>query len=240
MCDSSGEKNSMDIFTLFLIVFCFFIMLFVIHSLAIDDFVLLRRHVTMVNLFDHALITFVIGLISARLIYIIFHFSPGFLNPLVFFIFPYFPGLSLGGGVVGSIIFLFFYTSLLKLPKERIFDIFSISFLCTLPIGLFLLAIKAKKTPTIILSEGILIIISIVFLAFLIRLFQKGSIKDGSISLLSLCIFSFISFLAQFFLQKEKVFFFLSIDQLILFCLFIFSLLFFIKQEYLFFRKKLS
>lgn len=230
----------MDIFTLFLIALCSFVMLFVIHSLAIDDFVLLRKHVTMANLFDLAFITFIIGLFSARLIYIIFHFSPGFLNPLVFFIFPYFPGLFLGGGLIGSIIFLFFYTSFLKLPKERIFDIFSISFFSTLPIGLLLFAIHGKKTLTTVFSEVILIIISFIFLFFIVRFFQKGSMKDGSISLLSLCIFSFTSFIAQFFLQKEKVFYFLSIDQIILFCLFIFSFLVFIKQEYLFFRKKFS
>ena len=221
----------MDIFTLFSIILCFFIALFVIYALANDDFVLLRRHVVVTNLFDLAFITFFIGLFFSRFTYVLFHFSFGFLNPLVFFIFPYFPGLSLSGGIIGAGVFLFFYSNVAKLPKERICDIFSVALFSTLPLGLFLLAIVGKKTLTILLSETILIIVSFVFLVFLVRFFQKGSFKDGGIGLLSLGIFSLISFLAEFLISSERFIFFLSIDQLLLLCLFIFSIVFFIRQE---------
>lgn len=234
------ERNNMDIYSLFIIAFCFLITLFVIYLLANDDFVLLRRHMAVANIFDLAFITFLIGLFSARLGYVLLHFTMGFLNPLVFFIFPYFPGLSLGSGIIGAGLFIYFYSNMSKLPKERICDIFSVAFLSVLPVGLFLLALIGKKTPTFLLSTGILIIVSIIFFVFIIRLFQKGSIKDGGVSFLSLSLFSLISFLAEFILQKERFIFFFSKDQIILFILFIIFTVFFIRQEYFLFRKKLS
>lgn len=228
----------MDIFTLLFILFCLFIALFMIHVLANDDFVLLRRYVSMTNLFDIAFMAFFIGLFFARVLYVLFHFSVGFLNPLVFFIFPYFPGLSLSGGIVGVVVFLFLYSNFLKLPKERIYDLFSVSFFSTLPVGLFALTVIGKKTFTVLLAEGILVIVSFVLFLILIRFFQKGgNMKDGSISFLSLGIFTFISFLAEFFITNERFIFFLSKDQIVLFCLFIFFTGFFIWQEYSFLRK---
>lgn len=230
----------MDIFPLLFILFCLFIALFMMHVLANDDFVLLRRYVSMTNLFDIAFMAFFIGLFFARVLYVIFHFSSGFLNPLVFFLFPYFPGLSLSGGIVGVVVFLFFYSNFLKLPKERIYDIFSVSFFSTLPVGLFILMAIGKKTFTVLLAEGILIIVSFVLFLIIIRLFHKGgSMKDGSISYLSLGIFSLISFLVEFLISNERFIFFLSKDQIALFCLFIFFTSVFIWQEYVSFRKKI-
>lgn len=233
------EKNNMDIFPLFLLTSCLFVSLFIVYILANDDFVLLRRHVSMKNLYDLVLITFFIGLFSARFVYVFSHFSIGFLNPLVFSLFPYFPGLSLGGGVIGSLLFLFFYSKFAKLPKDRICDIFSTSLFGTLPVGLFLFAIQGKKTLTNIFSEGILIVVSFMLLVFLIRFFQKGvSFRDGSICFISLSLFSLISFLAEFLITHERFIFFFSIDQLVLFGLFIFFAGLFVWQEYFSFQKK--
>lgn len=230
----------MDIFPLLSLSFCFFIALLVIYILANDDFVLLRRHVSMTNLFDIAFLTFFVSMFFARLMYVLFHFSPGFFNPLVFFLFPYFPGLSIGGGLIGGLLFLFLYLRYIKLSHDRILDIFSISLFSALPIGLFYLAVIGKKTLTIIFAEGILIIISFVFLLVLIRFFQKGeSVHDGNVSFLSLSIFSLICFLAEFFFKADRFFLFFNNDQIILFFLFILLIGIFIWQEYVSFRKKL-
>lgn len=240
LCVFSGqERNNMDIFSPLFLLLCFFVALFTAYSLANDDFVLLRRHVSITNVFNIAFVTFFIGLFSARVIYVVFNFSAGFLNPLVFFLFPYFPGLYLGGGMVGAMLFLYFYLSITKFPKERICDVFSIALFSTLPIGLLMLATIGKKTLTVIFSEIILTVVSFVFLLFLLRFFQKGVVRDGSISFLSLSLFSLISFLAEFLIIRQRVFFFFSIDQLLLFGLFIFFTGMFVWQEYFPFRKKI-
>lgn len=228
----------MDIFSLLLLSICFFIFLFILFILANDDFVLLRKHVSIHNLFDLSFIVFVIALLSARVTYVLFHFSFGFLNPLVFFIFPYFPGLTISGGIIGATLFLFFYCIIGKLPQKRVWDIFSLAMLGCLPVGLLLFLLHEKKTFFSGIACIILIIFSFAFFVFIIRLFQKGSIRDGATAWLSLSFFSFVSLLSGFLYDKEKIFYSLSINQIMLFFLSIIFLLLFLREEYLLFKEK--
>ncbi len=228
----------MDIFYLFFLVVCFFIFLFVLFALANDDFVLLRRHVSIHNLFDISFVVFGISLLSARVLYVILHFSSGFLNPLVFFLFPYFPGLSIAGGIIGGTLFLFFYCNVAKLPQKRICDVFSLAVVSCLPLGLFLLFLHGKKTLFLGIMAGILILISFCFFVFLFRVFQKGNIRDGATSSLSISFFSLVSLFSGFLYDKEKLFYSLSFNQILLFFLFLIFLLLFLREEYLLFKAK--
>ena len=91
---------------------------------------------TLEVLFNVAFYTMGVGLLSARIVYIVLHFSFGFLNPLVFFLFPYFPGLSLTGGVVGGAVFVLLYKRK-RFPTGRIFDFFHYGSLGIIAIRVF-------------------------------------------------------------------------------------------------------
>jgi phosphatidylglycerol:prolipoprotein diacylglycerol transferase len=108
---------------------CFFIFLFCLYLLARDDFILLRKSITLEQIFNYAFISALIALLSGRIMYVFFHPSLQYLNPLIFLIFIYFPGISVVGAIIGVIIFLFFISRKKKVPRGRIYDVFSLSFL---------------------------------------------------------------------------------------------------------------
>lgn len=227
----------MDLFSLMLIVICFLTFLFTLFAIANDDFILLRKHVTATKVFDIAFLTLFIGIFSARIFYVVFHFSPGFLNPLVFFIFPYFPGLSVPGGIIGGLMFLALYALATKLPMDRIFDVFSLSLFSVLPIGILMELLISRKF-FVSLAFGGAFIISVLLLIVILRLFHKGDLKDGSISFFSLFSFSAIAFFAGFIQKKEKWIYFLNKDDILYLVIFFIAVGFFIKQERIFFRIK--
>lgn len=210
------------------ILSCLFIALFVLYTLANDDFVLLRKNIIIIKIFDIAILTLGFGLFAARLFYVVFHFTPGFLNPLVFFLFPYFPGLSLGGGIIGGILFLVAYSYKAKLAVGRIFDIFSLSLFSVLPVGLLMqiLIIKKNVFPLLVLLLGA--VLSAFVFILLLRNFQKGNLKDGSIGLLSFTLFSFITFLTGLVGKKD----------ILLVIIFLVSTVLFIRQEKLYLKIK--
>src|SRR3989344_6058385 len=108
------------------ILLCFFIFLFALFVLTRDDFVLIRKDVTLDVVFNISFVAFAVSLTSSRILYVILNPSSDFLNPLVFLLFPYFPGLSLLGAVAGRVLFLVIICKQLKTillqqqrPKEK-------------------------------------------------------------------------------------------------------------------------
>ena len=125
----------MQFFILVLLV-CLFIFLFCVYFLAKDDLILLRKDVSMEKFFNLTFLGTIFCLLSARLFYGIFHATTILLNPIVLLLFPYFPGLSLVGGVIGGAIF-FLYLYFVKkkqLALGRMFDFCSIGFFVTFPL----------------------------------------------------------------------------------------------------------
>ena len=88
-------------FYIIVLSICLFVSLFLIYTLSKEDFILLRKDISMDKLFNFIFLIFIVGLFSSRVIYAIIYSPRMFLNPLLFLLFPYFPGLSLLGGVVG-------------------------------------------------------------------------------------------------------------------------------------------
>src|SRR3989344_4407799 len=111
----------MNFFIIFLLL-GLFLSLFTIYYLSRDDLILLRKDVTIEKVFNLAFIIFFGGLFFARLAYGILYSTKIFLNPLKFFLFPYFPGLSLTGGIAGGVLLLFLILRFKNLPIGRIFD----------------------------------------------------------------------------------------------------------------------
>ena len=115
---------------LLLIIGCL-IYLFFTYLYSREDYIFLRKNVTLDNMFDYAFTSFLVALFTSRMGFILLHPKTIYFNPLVFLMFPYFPGLSLTAGLLFAIIFLFIRTSRNKHPSLRILNISALSFLIT-------------------------------------------------------------------------------------------------------------
>lgn len=215
-----------------ILAICLIIFLFGLHILAKEDLVFVRKNVTMEMLFNLAFYTLGVGLLSARIVYVILHFSMGFLNPLVFFLFPYFPGLSLPGGVAGAMVFVLLYRAK-KYPNGRILDFFAMAFLAALPFGFIgeqlLLGMEDKFSG--ILMPIIFISTLLFFVKVLLPLNSRGEIEDGSLGYLFLLIFSFTMLLARIVRTKDQIALLLQVDTLLLILLFIIALVLLVLKE---------
>ncbi|EKD65104.1 MAG: hypothetical protein ACD_50C00190G0006 [uncultured bacterium] len=216
-----------------LVVFaCFFIFLFPVYLLSRDDFVLIRKDVTTENVFNIAFVLLAASLFAARVLYAVSNPSFSFLNPFVFFLFPYFPGLSLVGGVGGAALFLLMLSRFKKLPTGRLFDIFSISALCSLPFGI--LGYFGFSGDVFSQRSVALFMIHVIelgfFLKFLLPKMTSARFKDGTLGFLFLIFFS-VTFLADNILVREGDKLRLGIEDLVLILILYTSAVFLFRQE---------
>ncbi len=200
-------------FLFVILIFCFFFFLYVTYLLSHDDFVILRRDVSMEKIFNAAFLSSFVALFSARLIYVLFHPNNLYFHILGFLLFPYFPGLSLTGGVLGGFGFAAFYLKSRKMPIGRVMDFFSFGFLTTFPLGiaLSLLISRQKLSANFIFPVVLFVAIFIVFLKFVLPRSLGGKLRDGSLTLLFLISFSGFYFIinmlnGRFFLDEENIF----------------------------------
>lgn len=189
------------------LLICFFLFLFTLYILVHDDFIMLRKNVTVEQIFNIAFLVGMISLLSARLVFVAFNFSTAYFNPLVFLLFWYFPGLSFAGGVIGGALFLLFHASKEKLPVSRLIDFFSFALLSVLPIGFIGTGLAG------ILSYSILLLI---FTFFFLPRYKKAAIKEGSLGLYALFFISIIAMCAEFLQKNVKLFAFFSIESFLL------------------------
>jgi len=180
---------------------CLIVSLFCLHFLSRDDLIFLRKDVSLERIFNFSFVTFFVGLFFARFFYAIFNNAGMLTKPLVFFLFPYFPGLSLTGGILGGTLFLLYFLRTKNMLVERIFDFFSISVLASLPIGYlgyFLFMLPKKFSLEILILIVIYAILFFVFIKILCFDFLfKGKLRDGSIGLLFIALFSLISLIVN-------------------------------------------
>lgn len=178
-----------------------------------------------------ALITAGFSLLGARIFYILLNPSSNYFNPLVFLIFPYFPGLSLTGGIIGAFVCLFALAKKdAKIPIGRVLDFFSISFLSVLPFGLAGYFLLGKSKILDFNEVAIYVVLFIVFLKFLLPKLLSGQFREGTISLIFLISFSVTSMLENFIDRIGKAFYFNIEDFVLIFTLLV-ALAFIMKQE---------
>lgn len=225
----------MQPFLLLLFVALFFVFLFFLYCLSNEDFVFLRRNVNLEQVFNLAFMSAFASIFAARLLFVLLNFEQKFLNPFVFVLFPYHPGLLLSGGVFGGLLFVFFYSLRKKLPAQRLFDFFSVSLLFTLAVsfvGLTTWAALLKKSLSIAtLPPLFYTILSVVFLLVLLPLHRRNDIADGSLGLVFLLGFSSISFLGNILAKPSKLFFFTGVEDITFIVVFVVSLILLARQE---------
>lgn len=220
----------MHIVPLIIIGFYFLIFLFVFYVLTVDDFVLFKKHITIETMFNLAFIAAVVSLLSARIFYVVFNFSSAYFNPLVFFLFPYFPGLSMGGAILGGAAYIVYYCKAEKLPLTRVSDFFALSFLASFPLKILVQIIGSKKLlETAVLAFGI--VISYSLFALFVLAFQKKKLKEGSSGLMAVISFCLIGFAVGFVNKTQNFLFFLSKEDFLLLTIALVSLLLLLQNE---------
>ncbi len=225
----------MQFFILVLLI-CFFIFLYCVYVLSNDDFIFLRRDITMEKLFNIIFLGGLVSLFSSRLFYGIFHAVNILSNPFLFLLIPYFPGLSLLGGVVGIGAFFLFLATRKKnlLPLGRMLDFFSIAFLISLPVGFIGFLMFAADNTAFIkvgsLAAGYFVLF-IIFLRFLLPRLLNGKLKEGTIAFIFLICFSIVSLISNAFPQISLLNYSTNFQNLILITILIASAFFLIKQE---------
>lgn len=178
-------------FFFIILIFCLILFLFRLYHVANDDYVLIKKNISLDEIFNCAFFYAIVSLLFARIFYVVFNPSPVLLSPLGFLVFPYYPGLSLIGGFIGGTIALILYGRWKKFPMGRVFDFFTVSFTFILPFGLMGYLLLSQDFTVGGLVK--LIIFTIIALAANLYLYPKANsleIKDGSISFLFLIFFS--------------------------------------------------
>lgn len=207
-----------------LLILYFFIFLFCLYALCRDDLVLLRKNITLEWLFNTAFATIFMGLISARFVYVLFHFEPQILS---------FKGLSFPGGILGGILFLMLFLKNKKAPTEHILDSFSTSLIASILISLIVAIFSTKvsfKELTFLFLIIEFVLYGVLFMVFF-RLFHKARFKEGSIALLFLVIFSILSFGWDILVKKINILSLEAYEDYLLIAIFLISIFFFIKKE---------
>ena len=175
----------MILISILLLVLVIFVCFFLLYTTSKQDFVLLRQNISLAEVFDLSIATFIIAFLFGRVLYIINDFKFELMGFLSFFHLLKFPGLSPLGFFIGAglSIFLFFRK---KKGLGRIYDIFTISFL---PLYLFFVMTQSYPAKYAYLPFTFLFIYLLLFV-FSIRSHQKYILKDGSISLIFLLLIS--------------------------------------------------
>lgn len=207
----------MEILILVVTLFVFLITLF---GLSKDDFILLRKNISMDQIFNISFLSLFVGLFSARVFFILASFQFAYLNPFLFFALMYFPGLSLVGGVLGALIFMSYYTSYKKISKERLLDFFSLSILSSSTVAflirLVLLVIARRSVTLFDLVVPLVLFISCgVFFFMLLPRQRSGDLKDGQIGLYFLVCFSVLLFGGDLISGSHKLLWKMSTDGIV-------------------------
>lgn len=228
-------------FLFLILIFCTFIFLFCLYYLIKDDFVLLRKDISAERVFNLAILASLGTLFFARFGYAVLNPSANFLNPFVFFLFPYFPGLSLVSGVLGGSMIFFLISDFKKMPTGHLFDLLSISFLSAFPIGLFGYFLLSRVNLLAIKPIAIFLVAVLMFIFFIKVLLpkkHKNKFQDGSLGLMFLALFSLMLF-AESVTGVFKVVSVLKIEELVVLALtFIICVFLLVKQENLLSRIK--
>ncbi len=217
---------------LIVLLLSFFVFLYILYYISRDDFVIVRKDIAMEKLFSLAFLTALVALFFSRLFFVLGSQDPKLLSPLGFFALPYFPGLSLIGGLAAAEVFIFFYARYKKMPTGKILDLFVLSFMGVMPLGFIgNLLISFGKVS---LFSNIIFILSIIVLLLFAKLIypfsSKGEIRDGTLGLIYSAVFSFLYFLTKLFLDIAH-FSFLNVENILILVVLFSSLILLVNQE---------
>lgn len=206
--------------------------LFTFFKLAKDDIKLISLRISEHQIFDIFFLTSIAALLGARLLYVVTHFWQFEVNIFKLVLFTHFPGLSLTGGVLVALGFLWWYLQKKNFLKARIFDLATLASLPVIVLG-FLGNYQFYQALLFILLSVILVRIY-----YKARPFDKHLNFTGVITLIFVIVLSVSGFVFNFakgdgvllklFLKEDK-FLLLTIEQVINIIIFILTTALFIR-----------
>lgn len=209
----------------------FLAFLYTLYKLVKDDYIFIRKNVSAEQMFDSAFLVSITSIFTSRIVYFLFHPIAHKNNLLLFFTAGN-GGFSLLGAVFGSMIVLYAIGKYKKLPLGRLFDFFTLAFIVALPVGWLSTAIFFRDYALWLhLGNFVFYFLSMVwFLKVLYPRLMSRILKEGTLTILFLLLFSVVSLLNTIFLQEQGKIVLFSGDVLLLGFLFVLSLILFFKQ----------
>lgn len=206
--------------------------LYVLYRMVKDDYIFIRKGISLEQSFDIAFTTLWVSLFTSRFFYLLCHLYVG-QNFLFDFFTPNKGGFSLTGAVIGGIFVVYVISRYKRVPLGRLSDFLCISFLYTLPL-LFLseaLFVRGSALLFVFLNAVVYFILLLFFIQFLYPRVMNRSIKEGFLAILFLLCFSFIALMTSLLTSLKHIQNIASIENVILFALFIFCLVLIIRLE---------
>jgi prolipoprotein diacylglyceryltransferase len=188
---------------LIILVFCLLVFFFCLYRLGKDDYVFIRKNISMEDLFDIGFLGLLAGIFFARLLFVIFYpIENG--NIFMQFFSPRIGTLSLTGVLVGAWIWTYLLGKYKKYPLARIFDFLCLAFSIVLPFGYVGNILFLKKSE--FLLNGVLGVIYLILAVLLGKILyprlMSARLREGTLSTIFLFCFSIITFASSFFTKS--------------------------------------
>lgn len=209
------------------------ITLFILYVLSKNDFVLLRKNISLAKIFDVIIISFLFSFFPSRIFYILDTFSFGLFKSLSFFHIFKFSGLSFLGFMIGIffMVYLFFHQ---KKASLRIFDIFALTFF---PFFIFSLFIIKLPGYFLFAQIGLAVLLLIIF-AVLIKFHKNFTLSDGGVFFIFSFFVALINIGINFFTMRKPLFSFITFSQIVSIGIIIVVCVLFLFTQKKFFSKK--
>jgi prolipoprotein diacylglyceryltransferase len=207
--------------------------LYALYRFVKDDYVFIRKGISLEQSFDIAFITLWVSLFVARLLFLLFHLHTGENIFLDFLSFKN-EGFSLTGAIIGGVLAVYLIGLYKRLPLGRLSDFLSLSFLYALPLVFLSDAAFATKNDilTIFLNAIIYFVLLLFFIQFLYPKIMNRTLKEGMLANLFLILFSIIALSTSLLSSLKDIYSFINPENITLGLLFILSLILLIKQEH--------
>jgi prolipoprotein diacylglyceryltransferase len=210
-----------------------FVFLYSLYRLVKDDYVFIRKGISLEQSFDIAFITLWISLFFSRIFDMFFNYQ---LNKNLFLQFFTLRdgGFSIIGAIIGGVIALFIMGKYKRIPLGRVSDFFTLSFLFALPVGYLGSAILAERNQLLytFLNAILFFLLMIFFVQFLKPKLMSRNLKEGTISILFLLFFAIITLLSTLLPSLNNIqSYLLNPSTISTIVLLIFSIFLYLKEE---------
>jgi prolipoprotein diacylglyceryltransferase len=207
------------------------VFLYALYRLVKDDYIFIRKGISLEQSFDFAVISLLSGLIVSRSFYLLFHLHKGENFFVDFFSFKN-GGLSLTGVVIGAACAIYLISKYKKLPLSRLNDFLSLSFLYSLPL-VFLgnaFLVKSGQLLLIFLNAIIYFVLLLFFIQFLYPKVMNRTLREGMIAILFLLFFSFTALIMSLLTTLKNIYTFVNAENIILIGVIFVSIILLLRQ----------
>jgi prolipoprotein diacylglyceryl transferase len=206
--------------------------LYILYRMVKDDYVFIRKGISLEQSFDIAFVTLWTSLFFSRFFYLLFHMPFGTNIIWEFFSFQH-GGFSLTGAIVGGALALILMGRDKRIPLARISDFLSLSLLYTLPLAFLTNALLVSKNELLLvfLNTIIYFVLLIFTVQFLYPKLMSRTLKEGFLAIFFLLAFSSISLATSVLLSLRNIYHALTPENGMLLIIFIISCVLAIKQQ---------